>query len=752
MLNALVSNYLSTAKGLPFFYAVSDDEYIATLNELKQSGLQVIKISDYCKKPDKFPSIESLVEDFRLGDVDHASNRFVLVGLGEYLALRGEAEALKVLRDLKSKTLGIARVVVLLRFVQRQLQAIVDEDIRIKAQRVLFQGYQSNSTSIVNIKTAGSLGLVNEAGIQSLLRQFEDGATGKVYVKSELGLDASLLPVTQITDSYSAIRQLVSGFSLPASLGDEDKWSRLLSDLQKCGNSLTNLMDKYGFLSDIDQDFTEKAFGLEYKNWLYYVALKLNLDKIKNPYLKLVISRVNDFTLLKKETITAIVGISYKSAEFKELYVARKKLLKGLPDSDIAMFIGENEIDPSESIYKFTDNTLIEKQAILRWVSEYGIIPEIKDIYPALASYLKKYVFDCGKISPLLTEYFDKYKLQKVQNKVYDDFAAGVTDNAMKYTSLDTRANALASISDKKSCHLYWIDALGVEYLSYIQDLAKEKGLSIHIDVVRADLPTITSINKCFYEEWTGSKEKESELDDIKHKEAGKFDYSKCKAPIHLANELEVIERAINIAVTKLAMHSCKKFIIASDHGASRLAVIAQREEKYETDTKGEHSGRCCKYFDGYDLSNAVSENGFVILTDYGRFKGSRAANVEVHGGASLEETVIPIITLSLKNQAEIDIRVLNPDNIVVERKKGISFTLYISDIESTNQVKIVMNGKSYIAECTDKTHYKVINPDIKRSGKYAADIFDGENLIGTVTINVKGAVGSANSGFDDLF
>lgn len=752
MLDSLVSSYLSTAKGLPFFYAVSDDEYLATLNELKQAGLKLIKISDFCKKPDKFPSIDNLIEEFRLADVDYASNRYVLVGLGEYLALRGEVETLKVLRDLKSKTLGIARVVILLRFVQSQLKTIVDEDIRIKSQRVIFKGEQINSISIVNIKTPGSLGLVKEEGIKGLLRQFEDGATGKLYVKSELSLDKSILPVTQIIDSYSAIKQLVSGFNLPMTLGDEGMWGKLLGDLQKSGNSFNKLLDRYGLLSDIDQDFTERAFGLEYRNWLYFIALKLNPERIKNPYLKYVVSKVNDFTLLKKETIIAIVGVPYKSPEFKELYVARKKLLKGLPDADIAMFVSENEIDPTESIYKFTDNTLIERHAIIRWISEYGIVPEIKDIYPALASYLKTYTFDCGKISPVLTEYFDRYKTQKVQNKVDDEFVAAVNEKAMKYTSLDTRANALAAIGDKKSCYLYWIDALGVEYLSYIQDLAKEKGLSIHIDVVRADLPTITSINKGFYDEWPGAKEKESELDDIKHKEAGKFDYSKCKAPIHLANELDVIERAINTAVTKLAMHSCKKFVIASDHGASRLAVIAQREEKYETDTKGEHSGRCCKYFEGYDLNNAISENGYVILTDYGRFKGSRAANVEVHGGASLEETVIPIITLSLKNQMEIDVRVLNSDNIVVERKKGITFTLYISDIEFPSQVKVIMDGKPYAAEYVDKTHYRISNPDIKRSGKHTANVYDGGNLIGTVNINVKGTVGSANSGFDDLF
>ena len=44
-----------------------------------------------------------------------------------------------------------------------------------------------------------------------------------------------------------------------------------------------------------------------------------------------------------------------------------------------------------------------------------------------------------------------------------------------------------------------------------------------------------------------------------------------------------------------------------------------------------------------------VYENGFAILANYDRFKGGRPANVEVHGGATLEETVVPIIELTLK-------------------------------------------------------------------------------------------------------
>jgi hypothetical protein len=290
--------------------------------------------------------------------------------------------------------------------------------------------------------------------------------------------------------------------------------------------------------------------------------------------------------------------------------------------------------------------------------------------------------------------------------------------------------------------------------MAYITELVRKKGLSMHTDITYAELPTITSINRGFFDKWPGDlKHKEEELDDIKHKDSGGFVYTDGSAPIHLYSELKVIERAINIAATELAMHRCKTFVIASDHGASRLAVIHKQEEKYETDTKGEHSGRCCKEFPDADLPYAVKENGYLVLADYGRFKKSRAANVEVHGGASLEEVLVPVITLKLKKQSDLTILVLNEDNIQSDRHAGTTIDIYISDVEHSSNVSIVIAGKPYHATKKDSTHYSVLLEDYKRAKKnISADIYDGEDLIGNVTFEIKGRTATVKNDFDDLF
>ena len=197
----LVDNYLSKAKGLPFFYVVSDDNYRSVLSELQRRGLKVIKTSDFCKNADRFPALDDLIDSFRIADVDCATNKYVLIGLGEYLALRGEAEALKVIRGLKNTTLGNARVVILLRYIRTQVKTISEEDLRLKAQRVYFDDGDMAAISITNIRMKSNLGLVSGNGIKELLKQFETGATGNLFVSTDLDLSKSLFPVAQIDNA-----------------------------------------------------------------------------------------------------------------------------------------------------------------------------------------------------------------------------------------------------------------------------------------------------------------------------------------------------------------------------------------------------------------------------------------------------------------------------------------------------------------------------------------------------------------------
>lgn len=758
MLCRELQNYMSTAKGLPFFYVVGDEEYGTILKELKETDISIVRMSDFCFKDDKFPSVDELVDFFRTSDVDYRDNKYVVVGLGEYLALRGPVIVDKELRRLKNTTLGNARAVLLLRGVSAQAKRIIEDDNKmLDQQRAFVSANTFTNISITNMPHDN--GLVVKTGVKYLLRDLEEGASGNVSASTSLFLDSALFPVTTLSGAFSVVKILVKNPALTSELGTEEKWYQLLKDLNKCSKRITVVFEKYSIDELITDDLSLGISGLEYRNWLVFLYLKLNAKGIQNSYLRLVVENTQSFDDFKTNLLVMITEFSHNDKQFKQLYSDRKKLLKNFPEEDIAIFVKANDVEPQECIYRLTDNTLLEKKTTVKWIARNGYSEAISYVYPALEAYLRKYIFDSTVLATELTEYFDAYKKQKVLNFISDDFIELVEKYAssIAYAQLPTRDNAIKAIADKKNAYLYWIDAMGVEYLSYITVLAKKKGLAMHTDIVRSELPTITTINKKFFDRWTGGKKyKEEQLDNIKHKDKGGYFFTDDENPIHIPAELEVIERAVNTAAMELSMHNCKSFVVASDHGASRLAVIKKQEVSYDTDTKGEHSGRCCKAFAGCDAPNKVEENGFIILSDYRRFKKSRAANVEVHGGASLEEIVVPVITFTLKKQANAQIKVIHPDDITADRHNGVTLYVYISDVDFPGEVHIEVDGKPYPGESEDETHYTFQLKDIKRAKTkpYTAEIFDGSDLIGSVSFKVKGKTGTIKNdfNFDDEF
>jgi hypothetical protein len=173
----------------------------------------------------------------------------------------------------------------------------------------------------------------------------------------------------------------------------------------------------------------------------------------------------------------------------------------------------------------------------------------------------------------------------------------------------------------------------------------------------------------------------------------------------------------------------------------------------YALDNQGNHSGRCCPVPDDPNIPEIAYENGFAVLANYDRFKGGRAANVEVHGGATLEETVIPIIELTLKPEKT---EIYFVSRLIEFHNKEIVSVVVYSNMMIASP-KLIIKGISnssfaYECECSgniDNKHYRFEIPTIKRSGKFTADLFDGNLLLQQGMIfETKKAVGTTKDFF----
>ena len=741
-----VTKYLQSEIFTPFFLVVGDNNYVTIKDDLSAKGLEVIGISEYCTA-DRQPNLDDFFYNLKLG-----GNKIV-VGLGEYLSLRGEQEIYDWLIKLQYYDLNGLKAILLLRGVKNTVMKL-QSDLRFDSKHVCYSEDTSVNLSVTCI--SDSLNLPTAClGLKGILAYFESGQNN-VIAKTANSFTDSSLAIHTISSAYYGIKYLVPSFSLPDYYGNDENWNELLILLITENGKLETVFNNYNLPDNVMDGFSTFIQGTAFVNWLYFIALKLRADDIGNLYLRYVLEKTHNLDILKYNVINEIINISHNDSRFDKFYAERRQLIEKFAESDIADFVVNNRANISESVYKLTDLKRTEREefiVLFTLIDKQTMIKRTESTYPALYDYLYKYTFADPKLSAdlkiLLTEYFEDYKRQKIINKIDDTFVAKVEElaNDRQYPFLPSRADIMNGI-DKTDTFLYWLDALGVEFLSFIQKSCKRLGLSIIVHIGRADLPTITIKNDEFYYNWEESRrESDKNLDEIKHKPKGGYNYQNNKLPIHLVRELEVISEALNKIATLLALRHYKKVLLVSDHGSSRLAVIKEQEEKYETATQGQHSGRCCEFFTPYDLPFATEENGYLVLANYGRFKGSRAANVEVHGGAALEEVVVPIIEISLANP-NVTVKFIK-EVVYADYKTNAELELYSNS--KLNNASVIIKGKSYIAVKLNDNRYNIMT-DIKRAGDYQADVFDGDNLIERLTFTTQGGSGKKNADFDDIF
>ena len=534
-----VKRYLTSSVKTPYFLFISDDQYKVVIGELSMLGLENVQMSSFCGSDDKLPDIDGLLNHIKEADVNAKSKKFFVTGLGEYLALRGPDEASRTLSRLKDLNVGGAKVVLLLRGLASQVAGL-QADPRLDERRFSVIDKAGSDVSIT--LAAPSVGLPALPGFKALLNELEEGRCGNVVVNTAINLDKAIFTVHHISNAYDGIKFSTRGFVLERSCGSDTHWAELLTELNQSNNSLDEVFERNGLGNNLEYNLYARAAGSDYRNWLYFICLKSRVDTLQNGYLRFVLDKTSRFEDFVSNTLNAIIEIPHTDKRFSSFYRERKELIKMFPESDVTNFVVNNRKVVSESIYKLTDSTRVEREEIIVWLSKNGLIPELDGIYPTLAAYLKKYIFKCPELADLLTEYFEAYKRQKLSNELEPDFLEKVDQLALtrEFNRLPTRNEIMDNVGENET-FLYWLDALGVEYLGLIEDLAQKRGLSIRVHIARAELPTITSINRDFFDAWQGRKEKNSELDNTKHSDAGGYNFTNNELPIHLAKELEII-------------------------------------------------------------------------------------------------------------------------------------------------------------------------------------------------------------------
>lgn len=704
-----LSQYLSSDTAYPFLVAANASSDLKELVRALPTRVHTVSMSDYCAD-DSLPD-----EDAVFNDLLNAGKPILLKGVGEQIMLSGNTTFLRRIAGQPFPQ----KIIVLCRNQGTELEHLQQQNTKFGSNRWC-ELCSSSDVSIVRVNT--SVPIDSISGFKALLRKLEDHPAGKIYVKTEIPIICSGV----ISNLYAAIRDADTSFVVPERALGEQEWTEYLIDRSLETNDIYH--------------------------WRSY--LKLLLCGTQSPYFRLVIQHSMNYAAYRRELTHAILYVPHTSESYQLLYQERKAFLKAHPEVDISEFVRDSHEKGSNRVYYLTDNTILERRAILEETARYSLDQSILEgIYPDLAAYFNDYQFSCAE-GKLLTQYFRDYKRQKANNTLDSVFLQQVIELSQpgnrRYNRLLTR-NLLVDQAAGEGAGLYWIDALGVEYLGYIKKIAKELGLWIEISVGRASLPTLTEFNRDFFDNWMGFKcPKEQNLDKRKHE--GVPSQQSTGPAIHLADELTVIRDSLVTIKSCLLNHDAEFFLLVSDHGSSRLCVLNQHENRWEInhwqmEENGKHSGRCCPQSDTDECpESATDNNGFWVLANYDRFKGGRRANVEVHGGASLEEVVVPVIRITLANEA-VECHVWGtPCEEVATITKTLDgptiMPVYCSKASANLVLKI--KDKTYPATKSEtnplefsvdlSTHHEVWSS----SFTFEATAFDGDNELTTFRFKVQ--------------
>lgn len=604
----------------PYFVICDGATEFEKLQE-KFSHLEQIFISDF-SKGDYLPNTDEFIEN--LSDL---KNDAICFGVGEYVYFTGKENFIRKLQD---KSFG-KKIIFVCRHIAKFLESLTDEDIKFRTNNICKTGKAENF-QVVNygknfdIKT-------DAENFSQLLKLAEVGKLKNITVKTDL----SLKNVKNINSYFEAVKEKHSHFDISERVIPAEMWQEYFFD-EKCENYPPEHWRTFlaGFKNQFAGNYLRCAFEKsatydEYKKNLIFAILDFEVDK-----------DFFDFYFERKEIIKNIFG------DYAEEYFAT--LAEKANNAD----------ETFDALYYLTDNTAEERQEIVKYLQGRKKIPEVlKKIYPQAEDYFSD--FDFGE--KIFTDYFSRYKKIKVFNLDDEEFKLTAEKFARErpYNKFPKRGAILETAN--KNAKLYWLDALGAEFAGYIKSRAKAEKIFVDIKIACADLPTLTSQNKYFFDDWQGEKfAKNQTLDDLKHSE------EKNSAPIYFCDELEIIDKVIAEIKNALKNSNCDKVILTSDHGASRLAVMFGRDSKFKLNSVGEHSGRCCLKNEVDEKPDfATEENGYWVSANYCRFQGGRLKGYEVHGGATLEEILIPVAEFTLQKKVVLQ---KNLPKVEAENKK----------------------------------------------------------------------------------
>ena len=380
---------------------------------------------------------------------------------------------------------------------------------------------------------------------------------------------------------------------------------------------------------------------------LYVWLLKSRIRQ--DTYLYHVLQKKMTTDTFLYEYVVSSVRSCLNNKNAKALADERAAVLKKMNTVDpmIAQFVSATEND-IRSVPFLNCGTSVETQGLIRRAAGLDITIGLPDAFdeanPMINCYLSPY-FDYG--IERLTAYFNKLRCLRIKGSINEAFIEEAYQSEVP-PQIEMRDSLLSKFDDGETALLV-VDGLGAEYLPLLVKMAQMNNLKIvQKEIVSVNLPTSTEFNNI---KWNNAHRLRDvrQADNISHDGCAK--HEKCGYEENLAEVLTLFQKTILVRVVD-GLTSHKRVIVTADHGSSYLAVAAYKAGLAHT-IKWENPDdwRYTAVHVNKDAPAGLEpvyrpERGcfYFVVKGYNRFSKQGGKLYSLHGGASLEERLVPFV------------------------------------------------------------------------------------------------------------
>lgn len=720
-----------------------------------------LPLSKFCEDKDTTPNIRRLISA-----VKKVSHSVFVSPLSEYLRINPESAVdtiQKIIKaDYQNNEDGKLRVYFLMYRIKSVLRVIPTDDPRAKDCISYLETNDESDYKLTIVQRDLNVSLPgNEiSGFRSYLEYWESNPDKPLILHTDNAIHFEknhfFDDVRVIVSSYDLIKEQ---YKIPSELleeyGSTTEWNDLAKAIitdgsfeQACCSILS--INKYSRTL-----FERWSQNTPFQKWVLWIWTKLQAnDQYHVKCAKQSVS-VASFII---NLYCLIIGDA-NSSDYQEEYSERKSILcmiNSVPSDEFWEKI--SEMDCITALKSLTDLTDIERKAIfellaqVRYEDRNEIMPILKTVYPKLFYYfVNDEQINSANMKSRHFEYFQEYKWLKATDTLTVSFLEKVKAFAKeKGTSvyeLPTRSQLVSEHYDDNTAILF-VDGMGIEYVEYLSHLFGEldvKQYSYTCEVGYCTLPSVTEINKDFLLGRNTIEPPIRDLDELKH--------ANNVHPESLIKQFNILDSIKDRVLGELTGNT-SRVIIAADHGTSRLAVKIRSTEldntypKPDATTVYKHGRFCGSNVDEAMYPTAINTGDNLVFADYSRFIQMGAPIDEIHGGASLEEWLVPVIVIEKLGKKAKPKFTIVPDASKIKPELGTKQIKVKFSISGPELKDVFVNIQGKRIECfySDEKYAFAYKPEANEE-KFTVKVWHGE-IIGQFEIEVEKAI-SKNKKFD---